>query len=202
MKTQDLVNKLVADVQALSAKLEAVDAKGTQSQNMAQKTLGVMMQLDDINQLQNQKIMALEQTVASNLKLLQALVESLSEQSLVSTADIMTRVRRSEESRSKEQVESMLKSGFIENAELAELGNLVVVAQTVRQGDEAPRQLAEYRVYDLSVEKPDPSIESLIGKKVGESGTYSEGDLTIESVLVASYKAKERTVTNGAEQTA
>lgn len=202
MKTQDLVNKLAADVQALSATVEALSAKSSQTENLAQKCLNVLMELDSINQLQNQKVMAVEQAVASNLKLLQALVEALHEQKTVSSADIMARVRKAEETRSKEQVEQMLKVGFIEPTETAELGNLIVVAQSLQEGEEAPRQVAEYRVCDLSVETPDAVIGALVGKKVGEAASHSEDGLTITSTLVASFKAKERTVSSGDQQTA
>jgi len=154
-------------------------------------------QPDQMLQMAMNKIVGIEQSVASLGKTLTAVTEELAETETLNSMNVMIRLRRSEDESSRSNVESLLSQDIIEVSDVVSDDSLVALEQKIINMDSGESTvLAEYNLIGMA--SPVTSVvwkDSLLGKSVGDTvkGT-NEGAEDELLTVIAIYSVKEKEV--------
>lgn len=205
MTTQEMLAKHDKTIKALESQLstlsqsvenhtQTINQINSQNNNKFNAVKTTLEELTTIHQLLAHRLLALEQSMLSSVKILTAVIEDLKSKEIINTTEIMNRVRLADEEKARKEIDSLTKAGLLAPTECISSQELIiVVAQTQILSDGAQKVLSEYRIVDLKSPTLDgDTIGLLMNKKVGDevSKTDSSGN-TLVTKVVAIYEAKE-----------
>ena len=158
--------KLVQDVTSIRTDVAQL------TQAIRNVVAGINKKNSDLGQMDNvimTRLMSFEQTVSSLSKTLAAVVSELSDSKHLNEANVMARLRKSDEAAEKARVEQMLQLKAITVGTEIKADSMAVVAQTFYPKDGTPDLVSEYRAMDMSSpEITDETRKEYIGKTAGD----------------------------------
>jgi hypothetical protein len=190
---KQLIASVPSDAQTLSSVNQNVAILAQNQKENAEKTNKIFSMVGQKQDLVVQRIMSIEQAIASLGKMLQAVLGELSDNHNLSYDNVQTRIRKYDESQEAVRIKQMLEFGSIKKVEEVSADSTVVVAQSFAlKGTGQVSTVAEYRVYELSSPlNSKEDVDLLVGKKVGDVVTTELADGTLSTTILEIYQQNE-----------
>lgn len=135
------------------------------------------------------KIMAIEQSLASLAKTVTAMAMELEESGHLSSDKVYERMRLFDENEEKTRVSKMIGAGAIKKVDLVGENSILVVSQKVKLPDESIKNIADYRVYELTSPFNDKkTIELFVGKVTGDVVEITSENGLLSTTILEVYE--------------
>lgn len=178
--------KMIQDFTRLSDDVKQMNQGIRNLIDVINKRTGDLAQVDNIVITRQ---MSLEQSLASLSKTCAAMVQELSETKVLNQANVMERMRKSEEDADKTRIGKMIEQKVLIAAEQATAESMLVIAQSFTPKDGSPVDVvSDYRSSDLSSpEISEETRQTYIGKRAGESVELNLEDGVLKTTVLQIY---------------
>lgn len=190
---KQMIATVPADSQMLSSVNQGLSNLAQNQKQNVERTNQIFTMIGEKQDLVVQRIMAIEQTIASLGKMLTATLSELADNHELNYNNVSARVRKYDESQEQERVRQLVQFGSIQAVEEVSDKSLIVVSQKFNAketGEETT--VAEYRVYEVnSPLNSKEEVSKYVGKRSGDSVTVELEDGTLTTTILEVYSQTE-----------
>jgi len=131
-----------------------------------------------------QRLMSMEQTIASVAKTMAALITELEEAKVITDKGVMSKIRKMDDEASQGRVTELVKANIIKSTETVDATSLVVVTQHILELNGNLEEISGYRIVEMPGQNtPEEVRQDFLGKKIGDKVEMPSGS-TDRTVIV------------------
>lgn len=188
------LNMILKDVPNMIQTVNEQTSQITQNHNniikLAQDTSKGLKSHEEFMQTLVNRQISTEQSYAALAKTVNGVVKALTDAGLIKSEDVLTNIRKYDESQEKERIKQMLGFNAITAADVTTEESLVVVEQQFISQDGLSTTIAEYRIVEVSSplnETKEGDVNQFLGKVVGDVVDTALPDGTLKTKIVEIY---------------